>query len=142
MGDESGIILVIGQGAIGIMATTAIGRGTDRRLFVVAKPNAAARIKEDGLHRCGVLGNVSLPPERIEVFDSLGKVPEVDVDQIAIAVKCPQVVGEVFSWRLCARVWPALRGDSLFNCKLQNHDGMVQVRQDCLTDGHQIPLAR
>jgi len=82
---------VVGEGAIGIVLTTALGTGTDHRLLVIAKPNSAAVIRREGIHRTGVLGHASLSPNRIEVYDAVEEIPIAVVKRVVIAVKCYQM---------------------------------------------------
>ena len=88
---DEGITAVVGEGAIGITLTTALGTGTDHRLLVIAKPNSAAVIRREGIHRTGILGNASLSPKRVEVYDTLEKIPNIAINRVLVAVKCHQM---------------------------------------------------
>ncbi|MBQ4363095.1 MAG: ketopantoate reductase family protein, partial [Oscillospiraceae bacterium] len=78
-------VLVIGTGAVGCaVAIAAANAGMDTA--VLARSTTAAYIKEHGLKRIGIFGELTIPAGRISVYESYDQV-EDSYDYIAVAVK-------------------------------------------------------
>ena len=78
-------VLVIGMGAVGCaiaIATANAGMET----AVVARNETAKAIRDNGLKRTGIFGEITVPTECITVYENIAWI-EAEYDYIAIAVK-------------------------------------------------------
>jgi 2-dehydropantoate 2-reductase len=86
------VTCVIGLGATGILGAMALGRGSADRLLLVGRPNQEAAIREDGLLVAGMLGDLSLAPDRCHFFSSVSAIPRgITFDRVPIFVKAYDV---------------------------------------------------
>jgi len=63
-------VLIIGSGAVGLSLASALyksGIDTD----IIARGETAEAIRKNGIERCGVLGNISVPPDKIRVYEKI-----------------------------------------------------------------------
>ena len=77
--------LVIGMGSVGCaiaIATANAGMETT----VVARGETAKAIRNNGLKRTGIFGEMTVSPECISVYENIAQI-EAEYDYIAVAVK-------------------------------------------------------
>ena len=99
-------ILVIGTGAVGCgIAIAAANAGMETA--VLSRGDTASYIRENGMKRTGMFGDITIPPERLIVYEDFDSI-EGCYDYIAVAVKTTaneEVAGELAQH-------PALLGES------------------------------
>lgn len=78
-------VLLIGCGAVGLsLATALFSAGSE--VSLVARGQTAAAIKAQGIGRHGILGEATVPPEALRVYDSVAQVEGI-FDYILISAK-------------------------------------------------------
>lgn len=65
-------VLLIGCGAVGLSLASALYQ-SNVHVDLVARGKTAEAIRKSGLERCGILGHVSVPFNKIKVFESIEK---------------------------------------------------------------------
>lgn len=63
-------VLIIGCGAVGLSVASALYI-SDVVIDIIARGETAEAIRKNGIERCGVLGNVTVPPNKIRVFEKI-----------------------------------------------------------------------
>ena len=77
--------LIIGTGAVGCaVAIAAANAGMETA--VLARSATAEYIREHGLKRTGIFGEITIPPDRITVYEYFDRIPS-GFDYVAVAVK-------------------------------------------------------
>ena len=77
--------LIIGTGAVGCaVAIAAINVGMETALL--ARSKTAAYLREHGLKRTGIFGDITIPADRFSVYEDYDEIPS-DYDYVIVAVK-------------------------------------------------------
>lgn len=80
-------VIVFGAGAVGLGLASALLAGGGARVRIVARPAVAAALRAHGLVRSGIFGEVSVPPERLEVAGAAGELSGPAADHVLVATK-------------------------------------------------------
>jgi 2-dehydropantoate 2-reductase len=78
-------VLLIGCGAVGLSMASALN-SSDTELHLVARGGTGAAIRQNGIERCGILGQAVVPPDKIRTVDAPEKA-EGGYDYILNSVK-------------------------------------------------------
>jgi 2-dehydropantoate 2-reductase len=80
-------VIVFGAGAVGLGLASALLAGAGARVRIVARPGVAAALREHGLVRSGIFGEVFVPPARLEVASAAGELSGPPADYVLVATK-------------------------------------------------------
>jgi 2-dehydropantoate 2-reductase len=80
-------VIVFGAGAVGLGLASALLAGEGVRVRIVARPGVAAALREHGLVRSGIFGDVSVPPGRLEVASAASELSGPPADYVLVATK-------------------------------------------------------
>ena len=110
-------VLNYGAGAVGLGIDSCLVK-SKAKVFFVARAYTAKALKENGLKRMGIFGEVNILPDQLNVYTSLAEVPEMDFDFILVSTKSfdsrataenlakfPKLIGKNTKLVLCQNGW-------------------------------------
>ena len=81
-----GRTLIYGAGAVGLALASCLLAAGERRA-ILARPQTARRLAQEGLLRTGLFGRAYAPPGRLDVVSTLDDLPAAPVDCVLVCVK-------------------------------------------------------